>query len=64
LTYWAGRHRILLKYRHIIQISRYFKKYWNIGIAKEISILLLIYRKVFGNIVIVINNKISDVAQS
>ena len=48
-------------YRHIGQISRYFKKYRNIEIAWEISISLSIYRKIFGNIVIDI--EIPNIAQ-
>jgi hypothetical protein len=54
---------ILLKYWHIGQISRYFKKYWKIEIAREILILLSIYRKIFGNIVIVIDIEITNIAQ-
>jgi hypothetical protein len=54
---------ISLKYCHTGQISRYFKKYRYIEIAREILILLSIsiYRKRFGNIVI--NIEIPNIAQ-
>jgi hypothetical protein len=63
LNFCSGRHGILLKYQHIGQILRYFKKYRNIEIASEISISLTIYQKIFGNIVIVINIDIPNIAQ-
>jgi hypothetical protein len=63
LNFCSGRHGILLKYWHIGQISRYFKKYWNIEIASEISISLSIYQKIFGNMVIVSDIEIPNIAQ-
>jgi hypothetical protein len=44
-------------------ISIYFKKYRYIETAREISISLSIYPKIFGNIVIVIDIEIPNIAQ-
>jgi hypothetical protein len=58
-----GQGLLFRKTWDIAEILRYFEIYCYIEIAREISILLSIYQKIFGTIVIVINIEIPNMAQ-